>query len=118
MIDIVLMSNLAAWANIPPEPPGGVRSLSLPEKLAHLERWQPILDVRQKLVPAFRPRDGETDVFIHAFTGDRLAYPSCIAEQLLTPEEIDLLDEDDPILDLLAEGWNAAINVVRLQVTA
>lgn len=118
MIDVVLVSNLAAWANIPPEPPGGVRSLSRAEKLAHLEQWQPILDVRQKLVSAFRPRDGETDVFVHAFTGDRLAYPGCSVEQLLTPEEIDLLNEDDPVLDLLAEGWNAAINAVRLQVTA
>ena len=120
MIDIVLMSNLAAWANVPPEPEGGLRNLTQEQKLAHLEKWKPILDVRQKLVAAFRPKEGEEDVFIHPWTGERLAYPSCNTEQLLTPEEIDLLDtdEDDPVLELFSEGWHAAISTMAKSMMA
>lgn len=119
MLDLLLMSNLATWANIPPQPDGGIRSLSQAEKIAHLEKWRPVLKARQKLVAAFRPREGEIDVFIQAWTGERLAYPSCNTEQLLTPEEIEIFnqdDPDDPILELMSEGWNAAREVFRVAV--
>lgn len=110
MIDIVMMSSLAMWANVPPEPEGGIRKLTQEQKLAHLEQWKPILDVRQKLVAAFRPKEEETDVFIYAFTGERLSYPSCVIEQILTDEEIKILEdfEDDPVLELMTEGWSTA----------
>ena len=107
------MSSLAGWANVPPPPD---REWSQAEKIAHLQRWQPALAIRQKLVANFRPKGGETDVFIYATSGERLAYPSCNVETLLTAEECDLLasttDEEDPILELLNEGWRAALNWV------
>lgn len=112
MLETALMANLAAWANIPPEPEGGIRSLSQEEKLEHLKHWQPILGVRKKIVAAFRPREGETDVFIHLWEGDRLSYPGCKIEQLLSEEEIDLLDEDDPMLELIEGGWISALIIL------
>jgi hypothetical protein len=109
MVEIILTSNLAAWSCVPPEPEGGVRSLTQEQKLAHLAHWKPILDVRKKIVAAFRPREGETDVFIHPFTGERLSYPNCLTEQVLTPDEIELLDEEDPFLGLVSDGWTSAL---------
>ena len=105
------MGSLAVWANVPPEPEGGIRKLTQEQKIAHLEQWKPILDVRQKLVAAFRRKEGETDVFIHAFTGERIAYPGCKIKQILTDEEIAILEdfEDDPVLKLMAEGWNTTV---------
>lgn len=114
MHDILVMSNLAMWANVPPEPEGGIRSLTQEQKLAHLEQWKPILDARQKLVAAFRPKEGETDVFLYASTGERLSYPDCKTERVLTDAEIEVLEdfEDDPVLSILEDGWNAAISRV------
>jgi hypothetical protein len=111
MVEIILMSNLAAWSSVPPEPEGGVRCLTQEQKLAHLAHWRPILAVRKKVVAAFRPQEGEVDVFIHPWTGERLSYPGCLSTTILTEEETDLLDEDDedPILELVQEGWRAAL---------
>ena len=114
MQDIVLMASLAGWANFLPPPE---RGWNQGQKLQHLERWKPVLVVRQKLVSNFRPREGEIDVFLHWVTGERLAFPSCDIEKILTDEEIELLDEDDPVLEVLENGWLLALNTVKLQLS-
>lgn len=118
MLNFLAVNWLAVWANVPPEPEGGIRRLTQEQKIAHLEHWKPILDVRQKLVAAFRPREGETDVFLFAFTGERLSYPDCKTERILTDEEIKILEgfEDDPILEILGDGWNCAIAMIQTQL--
>ncbi len=108
------MTNLAAWANVPPPPE---RSWTQQRKLEHLEQWRPILKVRQKLASNFRPREGETDVFLHWMTGERLSYPNCTIERLLTDEEIGLLDEDDPVLGVLETGCLSALSAIETLIT-
>lgn len=103
MYDIALMASLAGWANVPPPPD---REWSQAEKIAHLQRWQPALAIRQKLVANFRPKGDETDVFIFASSGERLAYPACNTDTLLTA----VTDEEAPIIELLSDGWLAALN--------
>ncbi|HEY9653636.1 MAG TPA: hypothetical protein V6C95_23445 [Coleofasciculaceae cyanobacterium] len=110
MHDIVLITHLAMWANVPPLPKKG---WTKEQKLAHLERWRPELEVRQKLVQNFRPREGETDVFLYWYSGDRLSYPNCLTEKILTEEEIERLNENDPVLELFEEGWIYSLRVTE-----
>ena len=108
----MLNIQLAFWVNNPAQLSELNRGKSHAEKLANLDEWRKVVAVKQKIVDAFKPRTGETDVFIHVYTGERLSYPDCLTEQLLTPEEIELLDEEDSVLDVFTDGYITALRLI------
>jgi hypothetical protein len=108
----MLNIQLAFWVNNPAKLIAESQGKSQEEKLAKLEEWRKLVAVKQKLLDAFQPRTGETDVFIHVYIGERLSYPNCLIEQVLTEEELELLDEDDPVLEVFTDGYISALNQI------
>jgi hypothetical protein len=112
----ILNAQLSFWINDPSKLINKSRGKSKDEKLALREKYRNVVAIKRKIVEAFKPRPGETDVFVDAFLGERLAYPSCSTEQILTPTEIELLDlegeEEDPVLEVLSEGYYAALELI------
>jgi hypothetical protein len=108
----MLNVQLAFWVNNPAKLIEQNQGKSKAEKLANLEEWQKVVAVKQKLLDAFQLRPGETDVFIHVYLGERLSYPDCLMEQILTDDELELLDEDDPVLEVFTDGYISALNQI------
>ncbi|MBE8965927.1 hypothetical protein IQ277_06610 [Nostocales cyanobacterium LEGE 12452] len=108
----MLNVQLAFWINDPTQLTLKNRGKSRDEKLANLEEWKKLVAVKQKIVDAFKPRPGETDVFVHVFTGERLSYPDCLIETVLTEAEIELLDEEDEALEIFSDGYFEAARLV------
>lgn len=112
----MLTIKLSFWINDPTKLTNKNIGKSKEEKLALLEEYKKVVAVKQKIVDAFKPRTGETNVFVVAFLGERLAYPDCSIEKILTDAEIELLDiddEEDPVLEVLSEGYCAALEAIN-----
>lgn len=106
---------LSFWINDPSKLISKSSGKSKKKKLALKEEYKQIVAVKRKLVEAFKLRRGETDVFVVAILGERLSYPSCLTEQILTPTEIEILeidDEEDPVLEMFSEGYYTALETI------
>ena len=109
--EVILMEELSRWANLL-APPSHVETLY--DQSTRFKRWRSEFEARQKLVANFPLREHETNVFIHWWVGERLSYPSCHLEKILTDDNIAELNPNDPTLKLFKLGWNSSVNKVKI----
>ena len=78
--------------------------------------WKSVAEAKEKLAYHFQLRPGEINCFITP-DGWRVSVPLWMKEEILTQEKSELLSPDDPVIQMMGNGYLFALEQFKKQVT-